>query len=224
MPSFDICGFLIGLLTFCRPQPEPCTPENIREKICDNFDAMKEAGDVQDCTFGMEDVRAILANPSDYSSNVVNLARTLNKNSHLIDLADWISTRISDQSHDRTNEHIQYEDMKTVLADKTQITTAVNYLIGHFDDIADNGGNPTALERSDIEAEITRLQDGTSSEKAIAETLTKIYSHQANGNAPGDLITILANASGNNCPDCPVLTLDGLKDFKSVLNAPCVPC
>jgi hypothetical protein len=192
--------------------------KDILSNIIDKFDALKEAGDLKDGVFGMEDVSAILKDPGKFSGDVVSLAQNINQNQDLIDLADWVSNSSGPHTHDQTNDKLQYKGALEVLNDTGKIKTVIKYLKDNFAQIAALGGNTTALEREDVEARITALNQGSDADKALAETLSKLYYSGADSSSKRDLITILANASGNNSSSSQTLTQDGLNRLQGILD------
>lgn len=193
--------------------------QELLARILDNYDDLKAAGvDDKDSTFGLEDVDAILENPNDYDADLVALAKDIRKCDDVVDLADWVTNRSGAQTQDHSNTRLEYVGALNLLEDGNAVAAAIDYLRANFTRIAGNGGNSTAMERSDVEAEIQTLNNGTDTEKALAATLSKIYYEGPAGEAKGDLITALANATGNNNSSSQTITVEGIDRLRSILN------
>jgi hypothetical protein len=200
-----------------RPVEPTCNREDLLARVIDNFDTLKVAGpNDKDSEFGMEDVDAILANPGQHSANTVRLAQDVYDNRDLVDLADWVKDSSGPGTHDRTSAKFQYIGARDILRDKTKVNNAVDYLTENYERISRNGGNTTVMERSDLEAEVTRLQAGNDADKAIAATLKKAYFQPGSGNK-NDFISVLANASGNNASGDQTITMQGLFNMKRIV-------
>lgn len=200
------------------PASPAVSRRDLLAQVIAQFEQLKGASDLKPHVFGMEDVSAILNNPDQYDDDVVSLAQNLNQHQDLIDLADWVSNSSGPHTHDRTNDLLQYEGALELLNNKDEVNTVIRFIRDNFAEIAALGGNTTALERADLDAKIAQLNDGSDADKALAAALTRIYYQGAEGDVPRDLITVLANASGNNASTSQVITLDGLNRLEDIIN------